>query len=168
MDETPEDLDQLQQVLSQSIEHAGAFLRASFEMPSHSLSARQLVRYLAGLHTVAFATTTAKGEPRVAPTGALFYRGAFYIPTVASAVRTRQVRQRPGVSLTLYDRNQVAIILHGSAHVLTPDDPVFTHVEELHRQVSGTSVRAWGEGVYLQVVAKAFYTYRRDPAQEVE
>src|SRR5690349_17465632 len=83
MKETPEDIIQLQAILDQSIEKAGSFLRSSMEMPEHSLSATQLVNYLQGNQTVAFATVTAKGEPRIAPIGSFFYRGHFYIPTVA-------------------------------------------------------------------------------------
>src|SRR5437868_15284789 len=98
MRETESDLAELSTLLERSIAGAGPFLRRSFEMPEHSLTAGQLVRYLDGLRTVAFATVTANGEPRVAPIGALFYRGRFYIPTTMEAARTRHIRQRPGAS----------------------------------------------------------------------
>ncbi len=58
MYETPEDLQHLQAVLDQSIAHAGAFLRQSFQMPEHSLSALQLVHFWQAVQTVAFATVT--------------------------------------------------------------------------------------------------------------
>lgn len=84
MRETPEDLGELQSLLERSIEQAGPFLRSSFEMPEHSLNAQQLANHLQGLPTVAMATVTARGEPRVAPISAIFYRGRFHIPTVRS------------------------------------------------------------------------------------
>lgn len=73
MYETSAEIEHLQALLDRSIEQAGAFLRSSFEMPAHSLSARQLVHLWQGLQTVAFATATKKGEPLVAPIGALLF-----------------------------------------------------------------------------------------------
>lgn len=71
MYETPEDIHLLQALLDRSIEQAGAFLRQSFQMPNHSLSARQLIHVWQGMQTIALATVTRNGEPRVAPIGAI-------------------------------------------------------------------------------------------------
>lgn len=163
MHESPADLAELQHVIEESIVHAGAFLRESFQMPAHSLMAPHLVRYLAGVHTVAFATTTARGEPRVAPTSALFYRGRFAIPSVAGAARTRHVQARPACSLTLYDRNDVAIIAHGSVQVLTAEHPEFTTLEGIYQQMTGSHVRDWGDAVFLRVITHTLYSYARIP-----
>lgn len=162
--ETAEDLERLQALLDASVARAGAFLRASFEMPRHSLSATALVCRLEGLVTVAFATTTARGEPRVAPVGALFYRGSFYVPSVNAAARTRHARARAAVSLTYFAGNDVAIIAHGTADVIDADHSDFAALEALHRALAGTSVRAWGEGVFLRVTPEVLYTYAREPA----
>ena len=164
MRETPEDVTRLEGLLRQSIERAGPFLRSSFEMPEHSLSARQLIAYLQGVQTVALATVTAKGEPRIAPIGAIFYRGTFYIPTVAEAARTRHIARRPAVSLTLFAGDGLAIIVHGRAVIVRPDDPDFAPVEAIQRASRGTSVREWGDGVYLRIEADVCYTYARDVA----
>src|SRR5258706_12625059 len=43
MRETQEDIERLQVLLDTSIERAGAFLRRSFQMPEHSLTAQQLI-----------------------------------------------------------------------------------------------------------------------------
>jgi hypothetical protein len=67
MQETPEDLHELQALIDRSMERAGAFLRSSFQMPDHCLPAAQLVCYQQGFQTVAFATVTKRGDPRVAP-----------------------------------------------------------------------------------------------------
>jgi hypothetical protein len=165
MHETPEDTERLQTLLDRSIERAGAFLRSSFEMPEHSLSAGQVTRYLQGIQNVAFATTTAKGEPRVAPIGSLFYRGRFHIPTVATAARTRMVTARPAVSLTHFVGDDLAIIAHGSATIIPVDHPDFAAVEEMQRAANGSSVRDWGEGVYLRVEAETLVTFARYPDQ---
>jgi uncharacterized pyridoxamine 5'-phosphate oxidase family protein len=163
MYETPDDIQRLQQILDRSIEHAGAFIRESFEMPGHSLSARQLVHFWQGLQTVAFATVTARGEPRVAPIGALLLRGRFAIPTVAAAVRTRHVQRQPAISFTLYQANSLAVIVHGEAVIVRQNHPEFAEFEAFQREVSGTSVLNWGEGVFLLVMPKTIYTYAHEP-----
>lgn len=165
MHETPEDMERLQALLDRSIEKAGAFLRRSFEMPEHSLTAGQLVRCMQGIQNVAFATVTAKGEPRVAPIGALFYRGQFHIPTVATAARTRMVAARPAVSLTHFVGNDFAIIAHGTATVIPGEHPDFAALEGMQRAASGHSVHEWGEGVYLRVVGETIVTFARYPEQ---
>lgn len=162
MRETPRDLEDLQRLLDDSVERAGEFLRKSFEMPERSLPAARLVGVLEGSPTVSLATTTARGEPRVAPVGALFYRGRFVIPTVASAARARHVRKRPAVSLTYYSGNEVAVIVHGRARVVPPGDPPFEELDALQKEQQGASVLDWGEGIYLVVEADVMYTYARE------
>ncbi len=111
MRETPEDIERLQALLDNSIERAGAFLLRSFQMPEHSLTAQELIDCWQGVHTVALATVTTKGEPRVAPIGSLLYRDDIYLPTVATAARTRHILKRPAVSLTLFHENGLAILV---------------------------------------------------------
>lgn len=130
-------------------------------MPELSLSAVELAEVLQGSLTVAFSTTTARGEPRVAPVGALFYRGRFYVPTVADSARARHVRKRPSVSLTYYRGNDLAVIAHGRAEPLSPDHPDFGELDALERDHAGVSVLDWGEGVYLRVEAAVLYTFAR-------
>jgi hypothetical protein len=164
MRETPEDLHHLQALLDRGIAQAGSFLRASFGMPDHSLSALQLARYLQGSHTVALATVTAGGEPRVAPISALFYRGHFHVPTVTTAVRAQHVLKRPAVSLTHYRGSELAIIAHGRASLVAPGAADFAVLEELQCESGNQSVLDWGEGVYMRIDADVLYTYARDPA----
>ncbi len=168
MYETLEEIQHLQALLDRSIEQAGEFLRQSFEMPGHSLSARQLVYLWQGLQTVAFATTTKKGEPLVAPIGALLFHGRFYIPTVALAVRARHVMQRPAISFTFYQGNDVAVIVRGEAAIVRPDDADFAALETFQRETSGSNVQEWGEGVFLQIVPRTIYTYVRFPERHPE
>ena len=163
MRETAEDVTALQAILDQSIENAGSYLRRSFGIPKHSLSAVQLIDYLQGHKTVAFASVTARGEPRVAPNDSIFYRGKFYITTVANAVRTKLVQHRPAVSLTCFEGTILAIIVHGTATVIAPDHPEFAAVDEVHREVLKKSILDFGEGVFLRVDAKRIYSFVREP-----
>jgi GNAT superfamily N-acetyltransferase/general stress protein 26 len=168
MRETPEDIEGLQALLDTSIQRAGAFLRRSFQMPEHSLTAQQLINYWLDVQTVALATVTTRGEPRIAPIGSLLYRGEIYIPTVATAARTRHIMKRPAVSLTLFRENELAIIVHGSATIISPDHAEFETLEDLLYASTYTKAGEWGEGVYLHIQAEAIYTYNRHPHRPIE
>ena len=130
-------MQRLQVLLDVSIEAASPFLRSSFEMPEHSLSAAQLTTYLQGALTVALATVTARGEPRVAPIGALFLHGSFYVPTVAQSTRA-----------------------HGHATIITADHAAFGELDAAQVEHGKQSVREWqGHGIYLHLDAARIYTY---------
>ncbi len=168
MRETQEDIERLQALLDSSIERAGAFLRRSFQMPEHSLSAQELIDCWQDVQTVALATVTSRGEPRIAPIGSLLYRGDIYIPTVATAARTRHIMKRPAVSLTLFRENELAIIVHGHATIVSPDHADFETLENLLYAATQTKAGEWGEGVYLRIQAEAIYTYNRLPHRPSE
>ncbi len=163
MDETSDDIQRLQTLLDASIQQAGDFLRSSFEMPAHSLSARQIVRYWQGALTVALATVTPQGEPRVAPIGAMLIHGQIIIPTVKAAARTRHLLKHSAISLTHYQETGLAFIIHGHAEIIEADHPDFATYVQAQLAATGKSVRNWGEGVYLRVLPHAFYTYAREP-----
>ena len=164
MHETAEELERLQALLDASIEQASAFLRSSFEMPGHSLSAAQLATHLRGGLTAALSTVTARGEPRVAPISALFLHAGFYVPTVAEAVRARHIAQRPASSLTYFERTDLAVIAHGQATIISADHPDFAELDAAQVACGNQSVRDWqGHGVYLHLHPARLYTYAREP-----
>ncbi|MEO8456886.1 MAG: pyridoxamine 5'-phosphate oxidase family protein [Chloroflexota bacterium] len=169
MREIADDITWLQSVLDQSIERAGPYLRSSFRMPDHSLNAGQLITLLEDTLEVALATVTAKGEPRVAPTAALFYRGRFYIPTLEASARVKQLRRSPAVSLTYYEGIDIAVIVHGRAGFVEPPDADFTDLYELQQETSGQNVRGWGENpLFIRVDPDVIYTFARIPESIAE
>jgi pyridoxamine 5'-phosphate oxidase-like protein len=162
MRESPADLERLQALIDRSIEGAGAFLRNAFEMPQRSLSAEQLVERLQRSLTVAFATTTARGEPRVAPINALFVRAAFHVPTVAQAARTRHLAARPAASLTYFEGTHVAVVAHGQVAIIDTSDPAFAELDAVQVQSGNESPTEWeGDAVYLRLDADRLFTYAR-------
>jgi hypothetical protein len=162
--ETADDLVWLQSVIDHSIAAAGPYLRSSFRMPTHSLNAGRLVTVLDGVLEVALATVTAKGEPRVAPTAALFWRGRFHIPTLAAAARVRQLRRNSATSVTYYQGVDIAVIVHGRAAFIEPSDEDFAELYELQQETSGQNVRGWGENpLYIRVDPDVIHTFARDP-----
>src|SRR5260221_6290705 len=124
MRETQEDIERLQALLDNSIERAGAFLRRSFQMPEHSLTARQLIDCWRDVQTVVLATVTTRGEPRIAPIGSLLYQ-ARSTSSPSPPPRTRHVMKRPAVSLTLVRENELAIIVHRSAAIISTEHADF-------------------------------------------
>jgi pyridoxamine 5'-phosphate oxidase-like protein len=164
MRETPADLLRLQTLLDDSVERASPFLRSSFEMPEHSLSAGQLAAHLTGSLTVALGTVSARGEPRVAPVGAFLLRASFNVPTVAEAMRARHITQRPGASLTYFEGTDLAVVAHGDAAIIDPSHPDFAELDATQVECGAGSVRDWqGHGVYLQLQPASLFTYARDP-----
>ena len=159
-----DDLAELQRLLETSARSAGDALRETFAPEGHLLSALQLAAYFDRTRGFAFATVTAKGEPRVAPVGAVFYRAKFHIPTAAYSRRVADVRERNSVSLTHFVLGSVAVIVHGRAAVLSEVDPDFGALDVFHD--GGTwwrELRAKRAGVYLRVDAERVYSWAADP-----
>jgi len=165
MRETASDLERLQRLLDESIERASPFLRSSFRMPECSLSSRELAARLEGSLTVAFATVTAGGEPRVAPINAFFLRASFYVPTVAEAARARHLARQPAASLTYFEANDLAVIAHGHVAIIAAEDQAFAELDATQLGFGRQSPREWsGHGVYLKLEPSSLFTYvRREP-----
>lgn len=161
----------LQSVIDRSIEGAGPYLRMSFQMPQHSLSARQLITHLKGFVNIALATVTKAGEPRVAPIGAVFHRGRFCAPILTHAARAKHVKRNPAVSLTYYEGNDLAVIVHGTGRLAGVNDPEFGALEQLQQHGEGQSVRTWGPedaAAFLIVEPGQLYTFARRPEEYPE
>jgi len=165
MHETKEDLLKLQDLLDRSVGQASEYLRECFQMPEHSLNAGQIVRLLRGFVTVAVATVTGKGEPRVAPVGSILFRGQFHIPTVRNSSRAKHVAKRPGISLSYYNANDLALVVHGHGEILAPDTLAFEALDEILKMENGKGVMDWGDGIYIRLIADRFYTFARYPEQ---
>jgi pyridoxine/pyridoxamine 5'-phosphate oxidase len=166
MYETPADMDDLQGLLDRSVAQAGPFLRSSFEMPEHSLSAAQLVAHLQGPRTVALATVTARSEPRLAPINAFFVHGTFHVPTVAESARARHLARRPAASLTYFEGVDVAVLAHGQVRIIAEEDPGFADLDAAWLEGGFESPTSWsGSAVYLKMEPATLYTYARYPEQ---
>jgi hypothetical protein len=165
MRQSPTSLTRLQAVLNSSAAGAGAHLRETFGIPDHTLSAGQLVHYLAEPQDVAIATVTARGEPRVAPVHAVFYDAAFHIPTVNSAVRVRHVERRPAISMTHWVLNYIAIVVHGTTSILRPGHTHFADLDDLYRAAWWREARQQNDGLYLRVNAERMFAWAADPTQ---
>src|SRR5258708_18489773 len=129
---TDEDLDRLEVILDASAASADGLVRETFDPAGHLLAARQLARYFDRARGVALATVTAKGEPRVAPVGAVFHRATLHIPTAEHAKRVAHIRRRPAVSVTHFVLGSIAVIVHGQATLVGRSDPDVAVLDTLH------------------------------------
>ncbi|MEV0262770.1 pyridoxamine 5'-phosphate oxidase family protein [Streptomyces sp. NPDC050617] len=114
MYETPEELTALQRLLDDSFAASGRYLRSVLR-EERRLDAAGVVDRLRGISTMALATVTASGEPRVAPVDAIFYRARFVFGTGPNSYRLRHIRARPSVSATVFDGERLQITAHGKA-----------------------------------------------------
>ena len=166
MQETVEERAGLAALLSASMAGAGPFVRTSFRWPEHALTLDRFLATFDGMRTVALATATAAGAPRVAPIGCTLVGGLFYIPTTRTAARYRMVVRWPDVSLTYFEGITLAVIVHGMARAVHPGEAGFERVEAVMTALSATSPTTWGEpgdGCYLAVEPRTLLTYTHHP-----
>jgi hypothetical protein len=124
------------------------------------MSARELASFFRGRRQVAVATVTANGEPRVSPVDALLIHGRFWFGTHKSAARIRHLRARPGVSLAYFERDELAIVVHGVAELVEFRDPAFEAVDADFLAVYGGSPSTEAEGsVFVCVHPRAIHTF---------
>lgn len=114
MKETRQDLAALQRLLDDSRRTAGAHLREVFA-DDHGLTAEALADRLTGVRILAVATTTAAGDPIVAPLDGIFYRGQFHFASTPDSIRVRHLVARPTVSATYFEGESLAVVVHGKA-----------------------------------------------------
>jgi hypothetical protein len=126
MQETKEDLADLQRLLDECYAAAGQHLR-SMLTPDLRSSAKQLARALTGIFVINLAVVTAQCTPLVAPVDGLFYRGRLWFGLPPRSHRVRHVRARPAVSAT-YIEDELpegcCLIVHGAAREVTHGHPL--------------------------------------------
>ena len=141
MHESPGDIDRLAALLDRSYEDAGDHLRAIIT-PERRIDAADLVGRLAGMRLLALATVTADGRPLVSPVDGLFYRGRFWFGTARTALRLRHIAERPAVSATHTEGEQLVVTVHGTARVV--DGPDRSGFDDYAVEVYGQPWREWG------------------------
>lgn len=162
MDETAEQLAELQAVLDRSRERARPYLRSIFTAEK-TLSAADLVGLFQGPRQVAVATVSSSGDPRVAPVDALLVRGNFCFGTHETALRIRHLRRNPAISLTYFERDEIAVVAHGLGELIEYGNRDFRELDERFLAVYGGTPSRPDEGsVFVRVVPSLIFTYARD------
>jgi hypothetical protein len=143
--ETPDDIDNLQQLLDHSYAHAGEHLR-SIVTPDRRLAAKEVCALLRGVCVLNLATVTKRAEPRVAPVDGLFYRGRFWFGSSPTSRRFVHIARRPQVSAAHTRGEALAIFVHGDARVADLDLNATTGFREYLVEVYGDGWSDWGAG----------------------
>jgi nitroimidazol reductase NimA-like FMN-containing flavoprotein (pyridoxamine 5'-phosphate oxidase superfamily) len=114
VNETPEDIAALQDLLDRSYRAAGPHL-LRIHTPERRLTAEQIAERLTGMRLLSLATVTADGRPIVGPVDGVFLRGAFHFGSSPDSTRFRHIRRRPQVSATHLPGEELAVTVHGTA-----------------------------------------------------
>jgi hypothetical protein len=132
--ETKDDLRNLQRSLDASYAGAGEHIRSIFR-PERRMSAEEIVEELRGVFVLHLATVTARAEPRLAPIDGLFFRGHLWFGIPPGAVRQAHVRARPQVSASYSRGEELCILAHGEARVVSEVDPAYAEYLQYAREV---------------------------------
>ena len=127
--ETPEELDNLQQLLDTSMAGAGEHLRGIIT-GERRLSAAELAGRLQGMRLLTVATVTADGRPLAGPVDGYFLHGTFWFSSGRNSVRMRHLAARPAVSATHLPGEELAVTVHGRAELLELRDPAAAELRQ--------------------------------------
>ncbi|MEV4566269.1 pyridoxamine 5'-phosphate oxidase family protein [Nonomuraea sp. NPDC049419] len=120
MRETPEDLQQLQDLLDASLSRSTSHLQSI--VTDRTLTAEQLTQVLTGMCTLALSTVTAKGEPRISGADGHFLRGKWHFGTARTAAKARHLAARPAASVAHMRGEDLGVFAHGTVEILNPRD----------------------------------------------
>jgi hypothetical protein len=160
MYETAAELAELQALLDRSAAGVqSAQLKEIFHVPRLTLTADELVAALPDIQLVAMATVTATGEPRVGPMDSLFLHGRFHLYSDREALRVRHLARRPAISITHFEGDDLAVIVHGRAVLIGLDSTDWQAIDDAVRAAYGTAVRDWSpDGIYIRVEPTVMFT----------
>lgn len=155
MYETEVELDELQLLLDTSLSRSTAHLRSIIVAGERTLTARQLVAVITGMCTLAIATVTAKGEPRISGIDGHFVHGHWIFGTDRSAAKAKHLRTRPAVSVAHLRGEELGVFTHGVAEILNPAsgpvDPAWPSTLDHLTKHYGESPLNWGDVLYYRL-----------------
>lgn len=168
MYETKAELQALQALLDASLRRSSGHLRSIITPGDTTLTAPQLANVLTGMCTLAVATVTAKGEPRISGIDGHFLHGRWIMGTDRSAAKAHHLAARPAVSVAHLRGEALGVFTHGTAEVLYatdgPPDPAWPAILEHLTRHYGQSPLDYGDGiVYYRVQPHWMVAYASEP-----
>jgi hypothetical protein len=116
--ETPVELAELQQLLSSSLARSTTHLRSI--VVGRTVTAEELTRILTGMCTLAVATVTANGEPRISGEDGHFLHGMWHFGTARGAAKATHLAARPAASVAHMRGEDLGVFAHGKVEELNP------------------------------------------------
>lgn len=157
------DPDPLQQLLDRSWASSGAGARSSWPEGTR-MTARQLRRFLASQRFCVLASTGGDGEPHLVPVSFLSTGdGRFWLPSVAGAVRLRDLQARPRLALIIGQGMGEAhrlVLANGSVEVVPSQDLPATVRGQAELKLGDVAWAAW----WLLLRPDRLVAYRGGPA----
>jgi hypothetical protein len=164
MQEHPQDIAALQDVIDRSYAAAGPHLLA-IHTPEQRLSAEEVCSRMTGMRLLALATISAAGRPVVGPVDGIFFRGAFHFGSAPESVRARHIAARPWVSATHLPGEELAITVHGRAEAVDVGSGPFRQLLlDIYLPRYGES---WADmlesgAIYWRIEAERMFTFAMD------
>jgi pyridoxine/pyridoxamine 5'-phosphate oxidase len=168
MRETPEEIDELQQLLDRSMTTRNQHL-LSIMRPERRVSATQMVQALDGMQVLVLATSTADGRPITSCVDGHLLHGRWVFTTDATSTKARHIAARPAVSATHARGDTFGVFTHGTAERLTPEHRDFAQIEDHLVEFYGASPSSWAPDIaYLRIQPRWMLAYAADPASLIE
>jgi uncharacterized pyridoxamine 5'-phosphate oxidase family protein len=166
VNESPEEIERLQQLLDRSAAGAGKHLR-SVITEDRRISAEEMCQLLQGMRLLVVATVTADGRPLAGPVDGYLVHGSFYFSSSRDSVRMRHLEVRPALSFTHLPGEELAITVHGRAELFDVSDPRHPELRRAmldhYLPTQGEAFRQWLDNddvVGARVVAEKIFTFR--------
>lgn len=174
MNETPEEIAALQQLLDDSATSGGPHLSGIISA-ERRLSAEQLCQRLTGMRLLTVATVTADGRPLAGAVDGYFLHGVWYFSPGAEAVRRRHLQARPAISATHLPDESLQVAVHGRAELFEFSDPVHgpllkQAMLDHYLPIQGPSFEEWmrdneeGTATGARIMADKMFTFHLDDA----
>ena len=166
MRETVAELKALQSLLHRSLKRTGPHMKAIVHPGKYSLSAKQVVKLLDGMKTVAVAAPAPNGDPLVAPMDGWFLHGKFFFSSGGDSIRIKGLRKRPRASIAYFEGEKFLINAHGPVVLMFKGHPEVGEIDDTFKKHYGSSAFDWSDdGVYVRLDADRFFTYSRTPKE---
>lgn len=169
MFETDAELEWLQALLDESLPRSSEHLRSIVKPGERTLTAPQLAGVITGMCTLALATVTAKGEPRISAVDGHFLHGRWVFSTDGSAVKARHLRTRPAASVAHLRGDDLGVFAHGDVEFVEKDQADWTAIDDHLTKHYGSSPTTWGDDiVFLRLQPHWMVAYAFNPAKLLE
>jgi hypothetical protein len=160
MHETDAEVAELDGLLRSSLGGASEHLRSIMTEGQRTLDAAETCRVLTGMKTLALATVTKSGEPRISGVDGHFLHARWVFTTAGNAVKARHLRARPAASVAHIVGDDLGVYAHGDVEFLTDADADFPAIEAHLVAHYGSSPSSWGDDiVYLRLQPRWMVSY---------
>jgi hypothetical protein len=134
VDESPETLRRLQEIIERSAASAGPAIQRNFIGGGWAMSAEEFVAFWDARPMASVSTTSSRGAVHVAPLEPRLVDGRFYVPTFPDSQRLRDHRANARCAIAAWEGPYRAVIVYGSAREAGGDPTGRTEETEVEQR----------------------------------